>query len=433
MFYRLKKPITLLILTAFMTALCPSSIAEEARRQTVIERTKGYSKGVDLIDVRQSSVKNFKGFAGKGKKVFSDDVKSLYKSGEKDCEGYTHNINSGCENMPCCGKEECSLPCTVNGALAHGDNKTCLEAKQISDIYGRSCCGEKDCYYTDMNFRMDACGGYTHTSNGQNCCGKEDCAAAECQYMTETSGEYGGSGIKGQPCCGYQDCHLKECGGQVADTSISTGEELVCCGAEDCNYQKCDGFISVDSKVDDRTDLECCGEENCHEVECDFHTSTNTPTGVQECCGYEDCHYKECEGKTSVTQPDGTVEICCGRENCKEKIDFSYAPGSYCYPDFVVGRTCKSVGSIFQYDFLSGVTMTAYVALGTVTLWFNGTALTSASSPCANNALCIVRASAYIPASWITSPNDQICYSSNTIFVGSSAWTGDCAHITPHY
>ena len=315
MFNRLKKPITLILLSAFMVTLAPSSIAEEARRQTVIERTKGYSKGVDLIDARQSSVKNFKGFAGKGKKVFSEDLKKQYSAtSSSDCGGYKHNINSGCENIPCCGKEECSLPCTVNASLAHGDNKTCLEAKQISDIYGRSCCGERDCYYTDMNFRMDACGGYTHTSNGQNCCGKEDCAAAECQYMTETSGEYGGSGIKGQPCCGYQDCHLKECGGQIADSSISSGEELVCCGEEDCHYQKCDGFISVDSKVDDRKDLECCGADNCHEVECDFHTSTNTPTGVQECCGYEDCHYKECEGKTSVTQSDGTVEICCGRE-----------------------------------------------------------------------------------------------------------------------
>ena len=197
---------------------------------------------------------------------------------------------------------------------------------------------------------MDACGGYTHTSNGQNCCGKEDCAAAECQYMTETSGEYGGSGIKGQPCCGYQDCHLKECGGQIADSSISSGEELVCCGEEDCHYQKCDGFITVDSKVDDRKDLECCGAENCHEVECDFHTSTNTPTGVQECCGYEDCHYKECEGKTSVTLTDGTLVACCGGSDCNGKYQASVYPIYLSGLPFDVECGCLGDGGHFWGD-----------------------------------------------------------------------------------
>ena len=327
----------------------------DARRQTVQERTLNYSKGVDLIDVRQKIASTFKGNEGVPSKVFSQQAKANAKVG--DCGGINIRRGTGCDglNIPCCGEKECSLPCTANGALAHGDNKICLEKKQISDIYGRSCCGEADCYATDMNFRKDNCGGtgvgFTQTSKGYPCCGKEDCAQAECNYKTVTSGEHGGSGKAGITCCGYTDCHLKECDNKVSTKRKEDGSEVICCGEEDCKYAECDGLRSVDSKVfpdqknieccgktdchlkecdgkvkvdskfdPNRKDIECCGEPNCYWESCDRLTVVQTDDGLVECCGQKDCDEKACGSYTSVKLPDGSTQVCCGKNDCAQKF-----------------------------------------------------------------------------------------------------------------
>ena len=326
MFRTRKRPVALMLVMSLLLNLMPVSTAyaETARRQTVIERTLNYSKGVDLIDVRQKAASSFRGNVGVAPKVFSDEAKANAKLG--DCGGFTVKRGEGCEgqNIPCCGKEECYLPCRVNGSLSHGDKNFCLEAKQFSDIYGRSCCGEEDCKFTDINYRIDVCNGYTQTSKGLPCCGKDDCSQKECNYHTETTGEYGGSGTAGLKCCGDQDCHLKECDNNVYGTKPD-GTEVACCGKDDCHYRKCDGLIKVDSKVDDKKDISCCGADDCHLKECNNKISTDTVSGSVDvpCCGEKQCWAKHCDGKTVVQTDDGLVE-CCGQKDCDEKACGSY-------------------------------------------------------------------------------------------------------------
>lgn len=327
MFRTRKRPVALMLVMSLLLNLMPVSTAyaETARRQTVIERTLNYSKGVDLIDVRQKAASSFKGNVGVAPKVFSDEAKANAKLG--DCGGFTVKRGEGCEgqNIPCCGKEECYLPCRVNGSLAHGDKNFCLEKKQISDIYQRSCCGEEDCKFTDINYRIDVCNGYTQTSKGLPCCGKEDCEQKECNYHTVTTGEYGGSGTAGLKCCGDQDCHLKECHDKVFGVKPD-GTEVACCGEDDCDFRKCDGLIKVDSKVDpDKKDIKCCGAEDCHKAECDGEVTTDSVSGGVDipCCGEKQCWAKHCDGKTVVQTDDGLVE-CCGQKDCDEKACGSY-------------------------------------------------------------------------------------------------------------
>lgn len=321
MFRTRKRPLALMLVMSLLLNLMPvtTANAEAARRQTVIERTLNYSKGVDLIDVRQKAASSFRGNVGVAPKVFSDEAKANAKLG--DCGGFTVKRGEGCEgqNIPCCGKEECYLPCRVNGSLSHGDKNFCLEAKQFSDIYGRSCCGEEDCKFTDINYRIDVCNGYTQTSKGLPCCGKDDCSQKECNYHTETTGEYGGSGTAGLKCCGDQDCHLKECDNNVYGTKPD-GTEVACCGKDDCHYRKCDGLIKVDSKVDDKKDISCCGADDCHLKECNNKISTDTVSGSVDvpCCGEKQCWAKHCDGKTVVQTKDG-LEECCGQEDCDKK------------------------------------------------------------------------------------------------------------------
>lgn len=327
MFRTRKRPVALMLVMSLLLNLMPVSTAyaETARRQTVIERTLNYSKGVDLIDVRQKAASSFRGNVGVAPKVFSDEAKANAKLG--DCGGFTVKRGEGCEgqNIPCCGKEECYLPCRVNGSLAHGDKNFCLEKKQISDIYQRSCCGEEDCKFTDINYRIDVCNGYTQTSKGLPCCGKEDCEQKECNYHTVTTGEYGGSGTAGLKCCGDQDCHLKECHDKVFGVKPD-GTEVACCGKEDCDFRKCDGLIKVDSKVDpNKKDIKCCGAEDCHKAECDGEVTTDSVSGGVDipCCGEKQCWAKHCDGKTVVQTDDGLVE-CCGQKDCDEKACGSY-------------------------------------------------------------------------------------------------------------
>ena len=327
MFRTRKRPVALMLVMSLLLNLMPVSTAyaETARRQTVIERTLNYSKGVDLIDVRQKAASSFRGNVGVAPKVFSDEAKATAKLG--DCGGFTVKRGEGCEgqNIPCCGKEECYLPCRVNGSLAHGDKNFCLEKKQISDIYQRSCCGEEDCKFTDINYRIDVCNGYTQTSKGLPCCGKEDCEQKECNYHTVTTGEYGGSGTAGLKCCGDQDCHLKECHDKVFGVKPD-GTEVACCGEDDCDFRKCDGLIKVDSKVDpDKKDIKCCGAEDCHKAECDGEVTTDSVSGGVDipCCGEKQCWAKHCDGKTVVQTDDGLVE-CCGQKDCDEKACGSY-------------------------------------------------------------------------------------------------------------
>ena len=327
MFRTRKRHVALMLVMSLLLNLMPVSTAyaETARRQTVIERTLNYSKGVDLIDVRQKAASSFRGNVGVAPKVFSDEAKANAKLG--DCGGFTVKRGEGCEgqNIPCCGKEECYLPCRVNGSLAHGDKNFCLEKKQISDIYQRSCCGEEDCKFTDINYRIDVCNGYTQTSKGLPCCGKEDCEQKECNYHTVTTGEYGGSGTAGLKCCGDQDCHLKECHDKVFGVKPD-GTEVACCGEDDCDFRKCDGLIKVDSKVDpDKKDIKCCGAEDCHKAECDGEVTTDSVSGGVDipCCGEKQCWAKHCDGKTVVQTDDGLVE-CCGQKDCDEKACGSY-------------------------------------------------------------------------------------------------------------
>lgn len=327
MFRTRKRPVALMLVMSLLLNLMPVSTAyaETARRQTVIERTLNYSKGVDLIDVRQKAASSFRGNVGVAPKVFSDEAKANAKLG--NCDGLTVKNGVGCkgQNIPCCGKEECSLPCRVNGSLAHGDKNFCLEKKQISDIYQRSCCGEEDCKFTDINYRIDVCNGYTQTSKGIPCCGKDDCDQKECNYHTVTTGEYGGSGTAGLKCCGDQDCHLKECHDKVFGVKPD-GTEVACCGKEDCDFRKCDGLIKVDSKVDpDKKDIKCCGAEDCHKAECDGEVTTDSVSGGVDipCCGEKQCWAKHCDGKTVVQTDDGLVE-CCGQKDCDEKACGSY-------------------------------------------------------------------------------------------------------------
>lgn len=329
MFRTRKRPVALMLVMSLLLNLMPvtTADAEEARRQTVQERTLNYSKGVDLIDVRQKIASTFKGNEGVPSKVFSQQAKANAKVG--DCGGFVVKTDSSCRglNIPCCGEKECSLPCTANGALAHGDNKICLEKKQISDIYGRSCCGEADCYATDMNFRKDNCGGtgvgFTQTSKGYPCCGKKDCAQAECNYKTVTSGEHGGSGKAGIECCGYTDCHLKECDNKVSTKRKEDGSEVICCGEEDCKYAECDGLRSVDSKVfPDQKNIECCGKTDCHIKECDGKVKVDSKFDPNrkdiECCGEPNCYWESCDRLTVVQTKDG-LEECCGQEDCDKK------------------------------------------------------------------------------------------------------------------
>ena len=340
MFRTRKRPLALMLVMSLLLNLMPvtTANAEAARRQTVIERTLNYSKGVDLIDVRQKAASSFRGNVGVAPKVFSDEAKANAKLG--DCGGFTVKRGEGCEgqNIPCCGKEECYLPCRVNGSLSHGDKNFCLEAKQFSDIYGRSCCGEEDCKFTDINYRIDVCNGYTQTSKGLPCCGKDDCSQKECNYHTETTGEYGGSGTAGLKCCGDQDCHLKECDNNVYGTKPD-GTEVACCGKDDCHYRKCDGLIKVDSKVDDKKDISCCGADDCHLKECNNKISTDTVSGSVDvpCCGEKQCWAKHCDGKTVVQTEDGLIE-CCGQEDCDKK---ACDPVSYKGMDGIEKICCK--------------------------------------------------------------------------------------------
>ena len=326
MFRTRKRPVALMLVMSLLLnlMLVTTADAEAARRQTVIERTLNYSKGIDLIDVRQKAASSFRGNVGVAPKVFSDEAKANAKLG--NCDGLTVKKGKGCEgqNIPCCGIEECSLPCRVNGSLAHGDKNFCLEKKQISDIYQRSCCGEEDCKFTDINYRIDVCNGYTQTSKGIPCCGKDDCDQKECNYHTVTTGEYGGSGTAGLKCCGDQDCHLKECHDNVFGVKPD-GTEVACCGKEDCDFRRCDGLIKVDSKVDDKKDISCCGADDCHLKECNNKISTDTVSGSVDvpCCGENQCWAKHCDGKTVVQTDDGLVE-CCGQKDCDEKACGSY-------------------------------------------------------------------------------------------------------------
>lgn len=376
MFRTRKRPLALMLVMSLLLNLMPvtTANAEAARRQTVIERTLNYSKGVDLIDVRQKAASSFRGNVGVAPKVFSDEAKANAKLG--DCGGFTVKRGEGCEgqNIPCCGKEECYLPCRVNGSLSHGDKNFCLEAKQFSDIYGRSCCGEEDCKFTDINYRIDVCNGYTQTSKGLPCCGKDDCSQKECNYHTETTGEYGGSGTAGLKCCGDQDCHLKECDNNVYGTKPD-GTEVACCGKDDCHYRKCDGLIKVDSKVDDKKDISCCGADDCHLKECNNKISTDTVSGsvdvpccgekqcwakhcdgktvvqtkdgLEECCGQEDCDKKACGGYTSVTLNDGSTQVCCGKKDCEEKFKASLPINLVGLP-FDLYTGCIGDGGVFH-------------------------------------------------------------------------------------
>lgn len=392
MFRTRKRPVALMLVMSLLLNLMPVSTAyaETARRQTVIERTLNYSKGVDLIDVRQKAASSFRGNVGVAPKVFSDEAKANAKLG--DCGGFTVKRGEGCEgqNIPCCGKEECYLPCRVNGSLAHGDKNFCLEKKQISDIYQRSCCGEEDCKFTDINYRIDVCNGYTQTSKGLPCCGKEDCEQKECNYHTVTTGEYGGSGTAGLKCCGDQDCHLKECHDKVFGVKPD-GTEVACCGKEDCDFRKCDGLIKVDSKVDpDKKDIKCCGAEDCHKAECDGEVTTDsvsggvdipccgekqcwakhcdgktvvqTDHGLDECCGQEDCDRKACGSYTSVTRDDGSVTTCCGQKDCEDKFKASL-PLYFGSSTIGNGGATKSISLAYvkEHELLKSVTVHCFL------------------------------------------------------------------------
>ena len=99
MFRTRKRPVALMLVMSMLLNLMPVSTAyaETARRQTVIERTLNYSKGVDLIDVRQKAASSFRGNVGVAPKVFSDEAKANAKLG--DCGGFTVKRGEGCEGQ----------------------------------------------------------------------------------------------------------------------------------------------------------------------------------------------------------------------------------------------------------------------------------------------------------------------------------------------
>lgn len=341
------------IVAILLTLFClnsPLSQADTARRQNVIERTQGYSEGIDLIQIRQDTIRSFKADAGKNKVFNVDNVKVV----SDGCGGYTQ---SSC-GTPCCGQEECKNICSTNLSVgSHGSKYTCLETEQTSPC-GMSCCGKLDCDNVCLNYRFDPCGGKNFTSKGYKCCGETDCANAECDYFTVTDSSEGGKA--GIPCCGWWDCHNKACDNQVfVNSKVDSETGIPCCGAEDCHKVECGGKTKVDSLVyPDRTNLDCCGEENCHLIACDNYIETNTPTGIQACCGYDDCNYKRCEGKFSTTLPNGTVQACCGIKNCEEIVASTLSKQCIYAGSGMFGDGGKVYGSQFPYqDYIKKVSI----------------------------------------------------------------------------
>ncbi len=321
--------INILLVLSLTTFPFRSATAEANRRQNVIERTVGYSEGVDLTKIRNNQISKFRGSSS----VFKKSPTTTNTVSE-NCDGYT---TSEC-GQTCCGKQECENICKFNSIGAHGNKDTCLDSVNVSSC-GMSCCGKEDCDSVCLNYRFDVCAGYTTSPCGQKCCGKDQCASV-CDLVADegsTSGDgasdnydpCGGYSLSpsGKRCCGEENCADVECDYYTStDGTFGGVANRDCCGYADCRSTECDGFVFVDSK-NKPTDknLNCCGQENCYYVSCDRKIKTTGEYGGTgkpnlDCCGEADCHYKECEMEITTSGKYGgsgkTNLTCCGKENC---------------------------------------------------------------------------------------------------------------------
>lgn len=324
---KLKKIIASLLILSFIlpqSVFCADVLQNTGQRQTVIERTKQYSSGLNDTKIRTEAALDFK----KDIKVHTNTNVTGQKG---NCGGYT---TSSC-GIACCGQEECQSVCKANRTTVHGHD-TCLEAVNTSWC-GMSCCGADDCNRVCYNYRTTTastgnCGGYIKTATGASCCGFEDCRNKSCGGYTSTVHVDTGTEMQ---CCGATNCNNVKCDFNHS-TEVISGGTASCCGIKDCYNKYCEGQTSTVpvSGANKGKTVECCGNSNCYNVKCDGYTRTNTPTGPKSCCGYEDCRNKECEDRFSTVDPNtGKTVACCGILDCtiKETERTYTEPVSQCH------------------------------------------------------------------------------------------------------
>ena len=311
---KLKKIVASLLILSFIlpqSVFCADVLQNTGQRQTVIERTKQYSSGLNDTKIRTEAALDFK----KDIKVHTNTNVTGQKG---NCGGYT---TSSC-GIACCGQQECQSVCKANRTTVHGHD-TCLEAVNTSWC-GMSCCGADDCNRVCFNYRTSTasvgnCGGYIKTATGASCCGYEDCRKKSCGGYTSTVHVDTGTEMQ---CCGATNCNNVKCDFNHS-TEVISGGTTSCCGIKDCYSKYCEGQTSTVpvSGANKGKTVECCGGSNCYNVKCDGYTRTNTPAGPMSCCGYEDCRNKECEYKTTAVNQKGQTVSCCGILECNNIID----------------------------------------------------------------------------------------------------------------